>query len=77
MIATAFTALIKPDTLVKKEIPENIAAKTLYYPEVTSTLNNYPEYQKELNKAKKLVLSLPNSEAQRNLINCISYSYCC
>ncbi|MGD1703974.1 hypothetical protein ACP6PM_29890 [Dapis sp. BLCC M229] len=72
MIASAFTASIKSDILVKKETPENAAAKALYYTEVASAFNNHPEYQKELNKAKKLVLSLPNSEAKRNLINALA-----
>ncbi|MDJ0515141.1 MAG: hypothetical protein QNJ74_02400 [Trichodesmium sp. MO_231.B1] len=41
--------------LVQKETSENLAAKPLYYTENASTFNNYPEYQKELNKAKKLI----------------------
>ncbi len=74
-IASAFTASIKSDMLVKKETPENAAAKALYYTEVASTFNNYPEYQKELKKAKKLVLSLPNSEAKRNLIRALNIHF--
>ncbi|MGB3508965.1 MAG: hypothetical protein WBA93_06940 [Microcoleaceae cyanobacterium] len=68
MIASAFTVSIIPDMLVQKDTPENLAAKALYYAENASTFNNHPEYQKELNKAKKLILSLPNSETKENLI---------
>ncbi|NEO55792.1 MAG: hypothetical protein F6K54_23610 [Okeania sp. SIO3B5] len=72
MIAIAFTASITPNILVQKKTPENLAAKALYYAENASTFGNHPEYQKELNKAKKLILSLPNSEAKQNLIRALA-----
>ncbi len=68
MIASAFTTSITPNMLVQKKTPENLSAKALYYAENASIFNNNPEYQKELNKAKKLILSLPNSEAKQKLI---------
>ncbi|MDJ0555165.1 MAG: hypothetical protein QNJ68_12125 [Microcoleaceae cyanobacterium MO_207.B10] len=72
MIASAFTTSIIPDLLVQKETSVKLAAKALYYTENASTFNNHPEYQKELKKAKKLILSLPNSEAKENLIRALT-----
>ena len=71
MIANAFTVSIIPDMLVQTKRPENLAAKALYYTENASTFNNHTEYQKQLNKAKKLVLSLPNSEKKQSLIRAL------
>ncbi|OZH55354.1 hypothetical protein AFK68_05170 [Hydrocoleum sp. CS-953] len=67
MIASAFTTSIKPNILVQKETPEHLAAQALYYAENASTFNNQPEYQKQLKKAKKLILALPKSEAKKKL----------
>lgn len=71
MIANGFTASITPNILVQKKTPENLAAQALYYAENASTFNNHREYQRELNKAKRLILSLPNSEAKQNLIRAL------
>ncbi|MEB3340421.1 hypothetical protein [Okeania sp.] len=67
IITIPFTTSIKPNILVQQETPENLAAQALYYAENASTFNNYPEYKRQLKKAKKLILALPKSEVKKKL----------